>query len=92
MALNIPVSYDRTGDALYRGGFADVWKGEYCGQEVAVKVIRIYSNSDLRKVIGVSYRLRSVPTCLYTNTSALCRGSARRSSRGKPSSIRTSYH
>ena len=34
-ALNIPVSYERTGDALYRGGFADVWKGEHRGREVA---------------------------------------------------------
>ena len=45
---------DRTGIALYRGGYADVWKGQYCGQEVAVKVIRMYSNSDLQKVLGVS--------------------------------------
>jgi len=52
--LKIPVSYDRTGDALYRGGFADVWKGKHCGRDVAVKVIRIYSNADLQKIIGVS--------------------------------------
>ena len=38
----IPICYDRTGIALYRGGFADVWKGEYCGRDVAVKVIRTY--------------------------------------------------
>ena len=53
-ALKIPVSFERTGDALYRGGFADVWKGEHCGRDVAVKVIRIYSDSDLQRVIGVS--------------------------------------
>jgi len=56
-SLKIPVSYERTGDALYRGGFADVWKTEYCGRDVAVKVMRIYSNSDLQKVIGVSFLL-----------------------------------
>jgi len=39
---------------LYRGGFADVWKGKYRGRDVAVKVIRTYSTSDLQKVIGVS--------------------------------------
>jgi len=45
--LKIPVHYDRTSAALFRGGYADVWKGEHCGQDVAVKVIRTYSNSDL---------------------------------------------
>jgi len=53
--LKTPISFERTGDALYRGGFADVWKGEYRGRDVAVKVIRIYSNSELQRVIGVSY-------------------------------------
>ena len=53
-SLKIPVSFDRNGDPAFRGGFADVWKGEHCGQDVAVKVIRTYSTSDLQKVIGVS--------------------------------------
>jgi hypothetical protein len=52
--LEIPICYDRTGVALFRGGFADVWKGEHRGRDVAVKVIRTYSNSDLQKIIGVS--------------------------------------
>ena len=52
--LKIPVPFERTGDALFRGGFADVWKGKHCGRDVAVKVIRIYSNSDLERVVGVS--------------------------------------
>jgi hypothetical protein len=56
-ALKIFVHYDRTSNALYRGGFADVWKGEYCGRDVAVKVVRTYSNDNLQKVIGVSYLL-----------------------------------
>ena len=50
--LKIPVDY--SGVALYRGGFADVWKGKHCGRDVAVKVIRTYSGSDLQKIIGVS--------------------------------------
>ena len=31
-----------------------MWKGEYGGRDVAVKVIRTYSNDELRKVINVS--------------------------------------
>ena len=54
----IPVCCDITGDALYRGGCADIRKGNYRGQDVAVKVIRTYSDSDLRKIVGVSYRSR----------------------------------
>jgi len=51
--LKVPICYDRTSDALYRGGYADVWKGKCRGQDVAVKVIRTYSTSDLQKIIGV---------------------------------------
>ena len=54
MAMQIPVWYDRQGSALCRGGFADVWKGSYYGREVAVKVMRTYTESDLQKIIGVS--------------------------------------
>lgn len=53
--MKILAEYDRTGSALYRGGFADVWKGDHHGREVAVKVIRTYTKGDLQKVIGVSY-------------------------------------
>lgn len=51
--MHIPARYDRMADALYTGGCGDVWKGEYRNREVAVKVIRTYSSSDLKKVIGV---------------------------------------
>ena len=54
-SLTIPVSYDMTRDATYRGGYADIRKGNYRGQGVAVKVIRTYSDSDLPKMVGVSY-------------------------------------
>ena len=53
-ALEVLVDYDRTGDALYHGGFGDVWRGEFCGRDVAVKVVRIYSHSELQRVINVS--------------------------------------
>ena len=52
--LRIPVCFDHTAYPLYRGGYADVWKGEHCGRDVAVKVIRTYSRSKLKKIIGVS--------------------------------------
>ncbi|KAF9643955.1 hypothetical protein BDM02DRAFT_3175321 [Thelephora ganbajun] len=51
-ALKIPICYGQTGSALCKGGFADVWKEKYCGRDVAVKVIRIYSNSNLQKITG----------------------------------------
>jgi hypothetical protein len=38
--------------------FADVWKGNYGGQEVAVKVLRIYADSDLQKITRVSHYKR----------------------------------
>ena len=40
---------------MYRGGYADVWKGEYCGRDVAVKVIRTHSNDESPKVAKVSF-------------------------------------
>ena len=40
-----------------------MWKGEHCGRDVAVKVIRTYSNSDLQKIIGVSNWSCSLPAC-----------------------------
>ena len=52
--MKILTQYDRTGGPLCRGGFADVWKGDHCGQEVAVKVMRTYTRGDLQKVVGVS--------------------------------------
>ena len=53
--LKTSIPFKRTGDAMFRGGFADVWREEHRGRDVAVKVIRIYSNSELQRVIGVSY-------------------------------------
>ena len=76
-ALKIPIYHDRTGDPLYSGGFADVWKWKYCGRDVAVKVIRTYSNINLQKVIGVSFWLLFLSACLCTD-SAPCRNSAKR--------------
>ena len=77
-AMNVHAEYDRTSVALYRGGSADVWKRMYCGLDVAVKVIRTYSNSDLRKIIGVSCTLSTLFT-YWCADQGLCRGSVRKS-------------
>jgi hypothetical protein len=53
-SLQIEVHYDLSGVAYCRGGFADVWKGSCGDREVAVKVLRVYANNDLRKVTRVS--------------------------------------
>ena len=85
--MRIAVRYDRTADALFRGGCGDVWKGEYRDQEVAVKVIRVYSDSDLQKVIGVGCVSPSFRTPAINRI--ICRDSARRLSYGRPSGTRT---
>ena len=56
------------GDALYRSGFGDVWKGEWGGQSVAVKVIRAYSQGDSEKMVGVRYRLYYLLMCRCADT------------------------
>ena len=45
--------YDRTGAPRYHGGFAEVWKAEHKGREVAVKVLKVYASSNLAKVTRV---------------------------------------
>ena len=55
-SLQIPICYNRSDTPLYCGGFADVWKGEHDGRHVAVKVLRVYSTSDVSKIASVSLR------------------------------------
>ena len=73
-ALQITACYDQTSNAVYKGGFADVWKGEHQGQGVAVKVIRTYSDDELQKIINVGH---SISAC-YVIYDVLCRASAKR--------------
>lgn len=54
-SLQIVLCYNPASAAHYRGGFADVWKSEYRGLEVAVKALRVYANSDLQKIARVSH-------------------------------------
>ena len=74
--LEVPIYYDRTSDALFRGGYADVWKGECRGRDIAVKVIRTYATSDLQKIIGVGRCTCSLFDSKFTDGTR--RGSARR--------------
>ena len=75
-SLQIPLCYDRSDSPLYRGGYADVWKGEHRGRHVAVKVLRVYSTSDFDKITSVGpFGLSEIPA----DSVDACRCSARRS-------------
>lgn len=37
-----------------RGGYGDVYKGVWHGQEIAIKVLRIYQTSDLFRLLKVT--------------------------------------
>jgi len=39
----------------FRGGFADVWKGQSDGRDVAVKILRVYPSSGYEQIIKVGY-------------------------------------
>ena len=55
-SLQIPLCYDRSDTPLYRGGSAEVWKGEHQGLQVVVKVLRVYSTSHFEKIASVGSR------------------------------------
>jgi hypothetical protein len=40
---------------LCHGGFADVWKGQHRGREVAAKVLRVYLTSDFERIRKVDH-------------------------------------
>ena len=42
--------YDQKGYPVCNGGFADVWKGQYDGRDVAVKILRVYLTSDFEQI------------------------------------------
>ena len=52
-SLQVPLCYERSGNALHSGGYADVWMGEHQGRKVAVKVLRICTTSNLNKITSV---------------------------------------
>ena len=54
-SIQIPLCYNRTKDPKYEGGFAQVWKGEHEGTEVAVKVLKVTMKRDLVKIKKVGF-------------------------------------
>jgi len=76
--FQIPLCFDRSKDhALYSGGYADVWMGKHQGCKVAVKVLRVYSASDLDKITSVGHHSRLV-NGVYQRSDYHCRRSARK--------------
>jgi hypothetical protein len=64
-SLAIPLCYNPTETPLCHGGFADVWKGQYDGREVAVKVLKVYRTSNFEKIRKVDpLRLSRAPANL----------------------------
>jgi len=60
--FQIPLSYDPMETPQCSGGFADMWRGEHEGQEVAAKVLRAYKTSDLEEIRKVRGAQFVVPT------------------------------
>jgi hypothetical protein len=73
----VSISFDSTELPFYHGGFANVWKGEHQGRPVAVKGLRIYSNSNFEKQRNVNSENLSRDSLSEAN-SYRCRCSARR--------------
>jgi hypothetical protein len=42
------------GDPVAGGGFGDVYKGRLRGQEIAIKVLKVYRESDMDKLLKVT--------------------------------------
>ena len=49
-SLQIPLCYNPMDTPQTHGGLADVWKGEYQGQEVAAKALKVYRTSNLKGI------------------------------------------
>ena len=74
-SLQIPLCYNRLEVPRYRGGYADVWMGDYRGRRVAAKVLRVHSMSDFDKIRRVCRLYIISNICTDCDS---CRGSARR--------------
>jgi len=74
--LAIPLCYDPMGIPSCRGGFADVWKGQYNGREVASKVLRVYQNGDLERIrrVGRPSSVVRIRELTVSRTEVLQRG------------------
>ncbi|KAF9645731.1 kinase-like protein [Thelephora ganbajun] len=49
-SLQIPLCYDQNEPAHGRGGFADVWKVQHNGQDVAAKALKVYSTDNFKEI------------------------------------------
>ena len=49
-SLQIPLCYKPFELPCSRGGFADIWKGEYLGQMVAAKALRVSETDDFNTI------------------------------------------
>ena len=90
-SVKIQVTYDRSKDPLYAGGYADVWKGQCQDYDVAVKVLRVCENNDFEKITKVGSHSLLKAVYLQANL-CLRRGSARRSLLGRAFAIQTCYN
>ncbi|KAF9644941.1 kinase-like protein [Thelephora ganbajun] len=49
-SVQISLCFNQTDMPLYEGGFANVWKGQHQGHEVAVRVLKVYLTSYFEKI------------------------------------------
>jgi hypothetical protein len=47
---------DILGDAVAGGGFADIFKGQLPGQEITVKMLKVYQKSDIEQHLKVALK------------------------------------
>ena len=70
-SLPIPLFCDLTETPQYAGEFGDVWKGQYNGQEVAAKVLRVQT-SDLERIRKVHrLQLMRIGELIVSHTAVL---------------------
>ena len=53
-SLVVPLCYNPSATAQCHGGFGDVWRGQYNGQEVAAKALRVSLSTDFKPTRKVS--------------------------------------
>ena len=53
--MQIPLCYDKSQVSQCRGRYMDVWMGDYLGQWVATKVLRVCSMSEFDKIRRVGW-------------------------------------
>ena len=66
-SLHFELGEDPIGVVLYSGGFGDVWKREYDGRDVAVKVLRPHYDIGSRDIIHVGRWWASIPLRVLVN-------------------------